>query len=1804
MVERDKTRNVCQYWREDEPNVCGHWDPTINRCTKVEVKNRPEGGQIEIYPTRYPYCNLIGTASQCSYYDGTGTEARCVLPDPFRHVCNRYTGKKWVYMRAPAQYDETGDMLQAADWSFDDITEYNDGDCDGYGTAQECAGYSPYHMGFGYIQPEGLPDNWLDILEEPWEGYKTADDLGFRLPLLYVILNARAKLSRCAFWSGDVEEFTVDEDLGYVNPINFLCTNSDDNTNEFSEQHFDGSGRFIPPCNGAHDECPHYTGICWQHCIVDKMQSGDKVLAEQILEIRYYLRKETWTLDDYTKSFAKPDIFSWTGPDGIHYAFTNTGELDPDNTLIESMKVYQEEFNTLNIQYKNVTLSEGTPAQDGNVRFPTLVGPIKELYLKPIIRNSFDSDFFGNNLFEVTSLHDTDVLIYGDTFWYDSNTYAINLLDPDIQKIIPTELFEYEDMHAIEMALSTDSEDYFTEFNDNLDYILTNIITYMPEKVFTSEFGKNSTGFYINFNAQFGSNLAFVFNKGSGRWEFDKVSFVVSLCGGVIKQHSFSIINKDDKPVDKLPWYERNFYSLQNDNGAIDFQYQPFTPTLMVSGTAVDHLYNDHFTEVLAGNPLFPPDYTTYHQSYVLYKVTAYENLIITKERMKFLGSSGYVVINMPDPDKKLSNVHRPWEASNDFYLSITDVDGNSKRIKMEVHEQGTSRLEVNQIVLKPKNLNDFSQACDAMLFIDELYVYQKRSFDETPEGTYEEVNEEDVSDDDNLVYWGRYQDLAYKDNHMFTLSKFNSEPMFISVVYKGANGRIKGITRTKLITWIRQPFCRDVEIYYRWSSSYIKWLLKPDFDCLISDMDFIMEGRLVKSLSPPCGDHDLKVFAEPAPMWYPYNACPPYDRYDIITQFTEWDTSIIEQFVEANEDLFGEHGAFDMRMMGPYESYAYTCETHARLRNCNCDWSYCNDIKEIPNGNVFVGYGRYRGGLSGEAIGECTFNGGKMPRFGNVHRDFLRSYRSMDNVFYYVIEGIMNFEREYKWMPMYEMYSKCDLTADANDYPYRLYTKDYNSPFVNQMSLLLFNSLIENVAIYEQLDEEHRFRFEDIIESKHSTSTLMYPYPKNVYLVGSNLNPLVSWYRFKDYPYGLDKSIQWVWQEDWEDMLRYNISNSDFMYDQNYDEGSEETEDSYNLPYSYDGSTVVGRHMFLDIEYPDYQYDAYLEEHRLVCDEGEHTIKVVPCKPNKEGDIYFLLLLDDGPFRIFDLSGDWVTTDPGVEFGDEYDPDVSTFIDLYNSCDNEDWVADVTLYDENTPSTTTEETSKTAARDDERVIEAFDSVGSETETFYQRGLNVSLDTSQFSKLPYKETLFRGEPADVSIDPVPTNEDTLYSSLAQGEFVAMLNNSFNIEYDSSLNSFFIIVDFEANDDEESLKRVISKINMAFYVGSVPPSGPDADTSEEAWNGTLYHIPAISVYSGNSLTSMSHIHTTDSMTLYSKEDSGTFETKSYDMDFSYSDMANAYRYLKIVFRIEPTAAELESSSISEYFAEATSKVRLSFLDLFYVEFVEAEEPITTYERLYYVSYGSHGDFPPHGTDSSGALLYPIYGDGSTVYQQDSRNGVVGMPGSGGVAESMNKCRGRIMKEVHEDKELLPGRDVYEWEALQKGVHDDIAINSGSTTINAVGTAPPNMRSKLAEAGAYFQPWSCVFTNTIVKPLAEVLPKETYSPCGHEYFHDTSTLDLDEWEDCSGVLGRQWANDRFDYGYRNACSDGPAQWHSLTVFDAYLRSSLGVYFKNPLVFKQADAKRLSMIAPDDNTTEETTDMSIPKEIRPFI
>lgn len=1805
MAEEPKI-NTCKYWITDEPVVCSHWNADNTMCTfeGIDVNGRP------FKASHYPYCNLIGTSIKCNNYDGTGTKARCVLPDPFRHVCNRETGEKWVTVTGTAIYSADGGMTKAAEWDWDKITEYNNGDCDEKGTSFECAGYSPYIMGFGKLKPEPLPIDLLAELAKPWTSYKTIEELGYRLPLSYVVWNKMSELSRCYWWDDDPEEFTIDEDMGFIDSINHRCTCPDEITNEYENHKFDSYGRYIPPCNGMCNECPRYTGICWQYCTIDKMQEGDKILSEQIIELRYYLRKEQWEIEKYEKAFINYHIFAWVGPEGMHYVYNNDGNLDVEKTIIDTIETYQDSFDVLQINYKKTPVSEGTPAQDGKIKYPTLVKELKDLYLYPIIRNEFDKDDQGNNLFEVTNLQNEEILIVGDMFWYNSITYAVNLSDPELEKIVPSELFAFDNMRDILSGYEKNfkegnvASEKWTEFYDKLDCLLNNLMTYYPDKIVESEIGSKYNMFYMGVSSYFGENEIFVFNKGSGSWEYDRIKIIKSLCGGVIRQTSFSIIG-DGEPIDRLPWYESNFMTNHNENGMVEFKFFPFVSEYVNQGEDhVAYVYNDFVENVIPSTPITTDNH--YRVLYKYYKTTVYENKIISMENMKFIGNAGYVLVVVPDDDKLIHNVHQPWEVDGDIYLTIASLNEGeaSKEIKMVVHEQGTSRLEVNQIILKPNNIEDFSAPClGSFIILDKICVYEKRSFGETPTGIgYSE--EPVISGAINDAGWDS-MDIS-GSNNSYTITKFSIDPLFVSVVYKGANGRIKGITRTKMLMWVRQPFCRDVEIYYGWQAAYQKMKLLPDTFCWGKHGFEISENNVYHHRTPKCGDHEQSSFSGKGPMWYPYNACDPYERYKIITQFTEWDISIIEQF----DGNHGDHGAFDLRMLGPDASYGYTCDNHAHWVNCTCDWSFCNDSK--TGVNVFTGYGRYRGLLSYEDRQKCLRNSGTLPNFGNVPRDFLRSFRSTDSVHYYKVDDTGQYRRLRKWVPPYEFYTKSDITGNVDDYPFELYTLDYDSPFVDQFGLLKA-STIEEINISETVDNEHRYRFEDIFQPRYTWSSLRYPYLKQrtISQFGAELT---VWLTYKDYPEDPNKSIHWVWQDIWTEIERHSIDISEIPC-----EDEESFEDSYlSYPYSFVENTIKGKHLFLDIEYPEYKYSYDLTEHRLTCDEDNHTILFTPpsfkIKDDGTIDKFFWLMLDAGHYRAFDVDGNWdpdghKDTNPGGSGPNAYP-------ELYEICVNSPWLEDVTLFANGYTDKTT-----TKAETDNRVIEFYDDVGIKQKEYYQRGLDIQILSDKFINMPIQHDLLS---ADYNIV-FSSKPDYFYISsglenLEAGESFAWTQNCFNVGYDcigSNISIRFEIPKSSDDVSEESGIGAISRIECSFTIGAeeIVEDIPD-NLPENVWFGELSHIPAVTVKVNGAEKY------TSSMELSTKDTSIKTERKIYDLNITINDIFTVKEFeaeqrkikkeglgdpdtsveVELVFRVTPTQSEINDvEGLSDYYVFCNNVVKIDCIYIYHANIVEAVEEIKIYERKYKVSYGDHGDIPPAGRNNTGSLLYPPNGETSTVYQQDTVYGMIGMSNSNGELTSMNKCRGRIMKSCMEDKTPLDPGTIYEWEKEQKKIHDEI-VNSGSTSFIMNAVFPPDFEEELNNIGMNINGYHCSFTNTYVCYLAEMLQKDPYSPCGHEFYHDYDGMNLLVWDMCGGlVFGHFTRNDVFEYSYKNTCMGGGAG--TIDVFTAWIKQGLIAFIADPLVFEKSDDIRRSTTDYSTQTTEDTTGFVLPDTIDPL-
>jgi len=858
-------------------------------------------------------------------------------------------------------------------------------------------------------------------------------------------------------------------------------------------------------------------------------------------------------------------------------------------------------------------------------------------------------------------------------------------------------------------------------------------------------------------------------------------------------------------------------------------------------------------------------------------------------------------------------------------------------------------------------------------------------------------------------------------------------------------------------------------------------------------------------------------------------------------------------------------HGQDDMRMLGPADHFGQLGESHSSLWSCLCDYTHYNMDK--LGSNIFTGYGFYRGGLDELAKRNCVRNDGSLPRFGNVYRDFLRSYRSMENIDYYYWDG-SQYHRRRKWVPMYEFYAP-SFSEPLSNYPYLLYSySDYtddNSTFMHPFGCLAAES-IDGFPVSETVDLDpvdgsiRRYRFNEVFRTHSTLAGIYYPMPKNPQqqLIGGNLVDIIPWYTYKNYsgPGGGDfgiKSVQWAWQEYWKPVDRQKVTSDNLAYFTTTQMGDHPTVSRLPItltlaPYVGEGDLVSGRHAFLNIEYPNYRYDGTLKEHRLVCDEGDQDITIMP--PAVFGDELgnygdnpiWHVQLNDGPKRCFDINGAWLTTS-----GEE------CHVDLYETCTTSPWLEDVTLFDTGYDSKIT---------NPDRTITHFDTIPP-TYEYYQRGLKVTPKPGNLGFLPKRLHQFDAEHYEMRISALSTCDEVgsspwigvkdltkFYPGSTDFNVVCCsdsneLTVTFKFKYPISVGAFGSNFGFGAKKDKNAV-------------------GLDGNYLEKGtvFSGTLYHLPGIKLYKSDDDNTYTSIYNLDSMKLAIKSDVVTNVDCFYELPKS-SESIKPFKYLKMVLRLMPTVSEVNAvgGDYKKYFFDAINKVGLNYFYVYYNEFLEAREIVHTYERLYNVSYGYHGDFPPHGYDGTGSLLYVNPNDKSTVYQMDSIGGVVGMPNSAGECKSINKIQGRILKACHPDKEPLEGSDITKWEGEQKKIHDAIAIKSGSTHIMLRSQPPPNMKYLFDAAGVNFPSWSCNLYNTLVAPLFPTYNSASYSPCGHNYVRDLKSAKYSVCAVFGSIFGRVYT-DNYNYGFKHYCGgDDVMIW----TYDVLNQSHLAVLAK---------------------------------------
>lgn len=266
------------------------------------------------------------------------------------------------------------------------ISCYHDGNCDGFGTCRGCNKYDQGGMKFGQV--DGL-------------GGKT------QTPMNLAVYNVRAKVATCCFWDGEPDDFgktsagslfpiyrPVDSSVSSSTPDNAAasapgeprdtkCVLSEASPWQiaFTEQNPTNYG-----CNGAKPECPFYTGPKFTEVVDSKMDTGNRITAKQIMELRFY--SDVWSnyanpRAEWEARFEQPDIWAWARDESRDgEVLPGAGRYDDfgrpllQKVYISNLSAKQPEF----VVDPPVPATEGTPTVGQPPNFPDL---IRQLYSLP-----------------------------------------------------------------------------------------------------------------------------------------------------------------------------------------------------------------------------------------------------------------------------------------------------------------------------------------------------------------------------------------------------------------------------------------------------------------------------------------------------------------------------------------------------------------------------------------------------------------------------------------------------------------------------------------------------------------------------------------------------------------------------------------------------------------------------------------------------------------------------------------------------------------------------------------------------------------------------------------------------------------------------------------------------------------------------------------------------------------------------------------------------------------------------------------------------------------------------------------------------------------------------------------------------------------------------------------------------------------------------------------------------------------------------------------------------------------------------
>jgi len=1158
-----------------------------------------------------------------------------------------------------------------------------------------CNYYRPFSMGFGIVKPsQALPgdvsDDRITITQEGWERAETWEKAGYdektRLPLNYQIYNCRAQYQKCQWWEEEKgRSFYVKDgqifltgDTGYGEPFdNYgkveFCKCPHANAERYNTRILEAGdtwptgeqwaltdvwakGGMGPVCNGANPACPCYTGK-WEFLTQEKMWPGMPMTASQLLELRFW--EQDWdSQEDYDDYYSikpnfddppDPGIFTFikwvkdeeTG-DGDALAgidITKSKMLGRRLTICQPAPLNQKEFTREYIQSEDVEYYHGnigTSSSDQR-HYPSLIREISCFDVNPLVvvypppndtpfssavcvkddghgYTKRSSDMRGDYIKTIgqTLINKRVYTINTDEIPFPiwiRNFNGINTIKGKRVELKDPEVIKDDIYNAIRRAISTGMNEY-------------------PEYIKFSTSDKKFGYFAIDavrLNYSKDNYLLICVDLGDGTWEFRWRKVVSRWYGGVIKQTDYRHTYGNDSA---------GYTNEQPSNiiGLTGLDESSAKASLVGLGGCTG--LTD--VEVVSTFSLDDPRHGRTLYDYTFEKIANFE---IEQDLWGAVGNSNKIIAAINDIN---INYIYDWTVENPYLERIKPEEDDSESeeakeppiipdvVELNILFMDDNYLGANYCVFEPKDENIRTRFWNSewKLILDYGYVKLTNS----PAEGSELIAGGDSGENKVLVHTPHN---VSGGGTSVSVTQINDGTVGLMAHFKDENGRIISAFATKLLVQIINESCRNVDIFYKYSAMGRYYYLIP-FTGFCTKIKNDQPGGQNKHVEiPNCGDHEHSWTIWEGPMWFPFDVCRGYDMYD---EWTHCNNCQAAYWGPENEGFTGEFVGGgknivpvrkDYRYCGPYKYDAFGFFRVA-LGSCSCGCSfYYSDASDADV--VFEGRARIKTTVD---LAEYAEFGWYPPPFGNIGREALEKYLSHDYIAHlipFIKDGVPQLT---DWMPLMLDHSGFFATFNAYDgdteNTWKVNPQPGNEPFryVYQSTMGI------SPAINEEIDDGSRYRWEDVFEVHHEGNC---SYPTPAYPITSVATKAVFYYL--KFPWAA-----WAWQEAWKDIERnYDTGEPTIPADAAFEEG--ETVD-------------VGKLNFVDIQKPKYITDYYKTEHRVITDEGVHTIIFKGPEEDVEGNItgFASLSIDGNNPRYFQIfyPEDTYTSDHDVEWQDE----------------------------------------------------------------------------------------------------------------------------------------------------------------------------------------------------------------------------------------------------------------------------------------------------------------------------------------------------------------------------------------------------------------------------------------------------------------------------------------------------------------------------------------------------------------------